>query len=557
MSATISHQVDPRDRMSYSQGFWKLSQTSPTLTQIPIDFDTLPSECPDLSSSVSTSASNNTRSSSISSLYASPTHHHPQHTHSTHHPLSAVKKKHSRLGSLFHSHHSSSTHPRPILEMTPIDSVGTDDEAVASPTSITDIRRSSVASTTTTTTSSSSSGSKSHRSFSSFINPKLWRRHSRRSSHSSSSSNSQQSVPKLSAKYGSYIKPARTPGNKEMGATSKKNIASGATAVIRLVQHPSTHIILAVKEFKKKAKQEDHRDYMKRMLNEYCISKIVSGHPNIVNTIDLVMDEHEHWCTVMEYCAGGDVFNLMAQPNINISTVDQHCLFKQLLQGLDHLHKLGIAHRDIKPENLVLTPGGTLKIADFGVADVVQNDYQNKPQPCHKWCGSEPFWSPELWALTSEETPYDGQALDVWSAGITFFCIRFRSLLFSSAFYHATPPSVPKSARPGSPAAVAAQAKDGGDPEFGKYCLQRQQMEGAECDLWKMTEKGEPGPTHSLSQECRECLAGMLDPNPTTRWTIQQALASAWMQGVETCNDGDLPNGWRHYHSVPSLSHSK
>ncbi|OAD75318.1 hypothetical protein PHYBLDRAFT_110940 [Phycomyces blakesleeanus NRRL 1555(-)] len=331
---------------------------------------------------------------------------------------------------------------------------------------------------------------------------------------------------RLEAKYGRYVKPPQHASNKDSGATSKKNIASGATAVIRLVKNPSTGVILAVKEFKKRGRQEDKRDYRKRMNNEYCISKIASGHVNIVETLDLVLDERERWCTVMEYCAGGDVFNLLAQRTINITTMDRHCLFKQLLTGLEHLHKLGIAHRDIKPENLVLTSRGTLKIADFGVADVVQNDYQTETQLCYKWCGSEPFWSPEVWALCSELSPYDGRALDVWSAAITFFCIRFGRLPFSNAFYNnnGRPIAVPRGAKQGSPAAP-----------------------------------NQPDTGHILSEEERTCLAGMLDPNPKTRWTIKQALESTWIEGVEMCHDGDLPNGWRHHHCVPTLnlSHSK
>jgi serine/threonine protein kinase len=58
---------------------------------------------------------------------------------------------------------------------------------------------------------------------------------------------------------------------------------------------------LAVKEFIKRGKSEDEKEYLKRMHNEYCISKTVSGHPNVVETIDLVMDEKDRWCTVMEY----------------------------------------------------------------------------------------------------------------------------------------------------------------------------------------------------------------------------------------------------------------
>lgn len=121
--------------------------------------------------------------------------------------------------------------------------------------------------------------------------------------HSSSSESSSPStyVPKLSEKYGDYIKPSKSASTKASGATNKHNIGSGATAVIRLVRMHSTGRILAVKEFIKKDKNEDEKEYLKRMHNEYCISKTVSGHANVVETMDLVLDEHDRWCTVMEY----------------------------------------------------------------------------------------------------------------------------------------------------------------------------------------------------------------------------------------------------------------
>ena len=43
-------------------------------------------------------------------------------------------------------------------------------------------------------------------------------------------------------------------------------------------------------------------------------------------------------------------------------------LFRQLLQGLRHIHSQGLAHRDIKPDNILLDDKGNLKIADFGLA---------------------------------------------------------------------------------------------------------------------------------------------------------------------------------------------
>lgn len=234
-----------------------------------------------------------------------------------------------------------------------------------------------------------------------------------------------------------------------------------------------------------------------------------------------------------------------------MTVMEGGCLFKQLMLGLQHLHHLGIAHRDIKPENLVLTKGGTLKIADFGVADVVQTCFEKEAHLCHKWCGSEPFWSPELWKLKNNEEGYNGQALDIWSAAVTYFCVRFQQLPFAAAFYTGKPGSSPPPAgsKEGSPAAVAAAATDGGDQDFGLYIQQREKVGPLACDLWDSF-----GSTEGLTDDAKECLAGMLDPNPDTRWTADQVLESKWVQSIELCNDGELLNGWRHYHSIGSSS---
>ncbi|KAI8142602.1 kinase-like domain-containing protein [Fennellomyces sp. T-0311] len=358
-------------------------------------------------------------------------------------------------------------------------------------------------------------------------------------------------VGRLAEKYGEYVKPERL--HKGMGATSRKNIASGATAVIRLVRSLDGQTILAVKEFKKPDRNETEREYLKRMHNEYCISKSVSDHPNVVKTLDLVLDEQDRWCTVMEYCAGGDLFTLLNERPV-MPEMEQACLFKQLLLGLQHLHSMGIAHRDVKPENLILTTGGTLKIADFGVANVVKAPFQKEAQRCQHWCGSFQFWSPEIWTLKDDNDGYDGQALDVWSAAITYLCMRFGNLPFNAAFFNGVghfPP--PPGAKPGSPAALAASAEDGGDPEYRTYRNQREEKGPLHCDLWDGGHFQNTTPRVSLSEQERECMAGMLDINPVTRWTVDQALACQWMSnGVEMCDDGALPNGWRHYHCIPS-----
>ncbi|CAO3672970.1 unnamed protein product [Rhizopus stolonifer] len=349
-------------------------------------------------------------------------------------------------------------------------------------------------------------------------------------------------IPRLREKYGNYIKVDKKIDAKATGATNRHNIASGATAVIRLVKSPKDDKIYAVKEFLKKKHQEDARDYLKRINSEYCISKTATGHRHIADTLDLVLDDQDRWCTVMEYYEGGDLFNLVYKKRW-LPSIECDCLFKQLLLGIQHLHKLGIAHRDIKPENLMLTRGGTLKITDFGVADVVQTCFEEKMHECHKWCGSEPFWSPEVWCIKSGDDGYDGQALDIWSAAVTYFCIRQLKYPFHCAFYNENPSKIlgPVDAVFGSPANVAANASDGGDPEYGVF-IQQREKNPMEADLWAK---------HNLNgHDVRECMSGMMDPNPHTRWRIDQVINSNWIQQAELCDDGVLPGGSCHTHSL-------
>lgn len=57
-------------------------------------------------------------------------------------------------------------------------------------------------------------------------------------------------------------------------------------------------------------------------------------------------------------------------PQKKLPLFQAHRYFVQLLDGLEYLHGQGVIHKDIKPGNLLLTLDHSLKISDFGVAEV-------------------------------------------------------------------------------------------------------------------------------------------------------------------------------------------
>lgn len=66
-------------------------------------------------------------------------------------------------------------------------------------------------------------------------------------------------------------------------------------------------------------------------------------------------------------------------------------LFVHLVSGLIHVHELGISHRDLKPENLLFDKQMNLKIADFGLCNLIKDSSELITA-----CGSPDYAAPEI-----------------------------------------------------------------------------------------------------------------------------------------------------------------
>ena len=86
-------------------------------------------------------------------------------------------------------------------------------------------------------------------------------------------------------------------------------------------------------------------------------------HPNLVGVYDF-SEENERPYLVMQFVPGEN----LAERQERGEEVDRDRLARELLDALDHIHRAGILHRDVKPANVILEPGCTAKLIDFGIA---------------------------------------------------------------------------------------------------------------------------------------------------------------------------------------------
>jgi serine/threonine protein kinase len=144
-------------------------------------------------------------------------------------------------------------------------------------------------------------------------------------------------------------------------------------------------------------------------------------HENIVKVYDISQNGEVPFI-VVECVSGRDLGDLLGGRRggrLNEQFVRR--MATQLLHALSYAHRRGIIHRDIKPSNILLTSGGTVKVADFGIARIVEEDDVAMGEP-GEIVGSARYMSPEQ--LRGEDaTPRS----DVYSVGVLLYhCLTGR-----------------------------------------------------------------------------------------------------------------------------------
>eukprot|EP00752_Nemacystus_decipiens_P010259 g9143.t1 len=223
---------------------------------------------------------------------------------------------------------------------------------------------------------------------------------------------------------------------------------------------------------------------------EISIHHEVSAHPFVVDLLGVFQDPEA--CFIVEELAkGGSLLDHLHSRASMGTEGEVRLLLRRLLSALVFLHSHDIVHRDIKPENILILEDGVMpsgKLGDFGFATrldphLQQHRTHGAPPAATTAVGTPEYVAPEVLL----QQPFDGRA-DVWSAGVTAFCLLsgtmpFRGLTLDTLY-----------------TAILDGACSYAGPEWGR-----------------------------VSALAQDLVRRMLVVDPRERWTARQLLQHPWL----------------------------
>jgi 5'-AMP-activated protein kinase, catalytic alpha subunit len=240
---------------------------------------------------------------------------------------------------------------------------------------------------------------------------------------------------------------------------------------VKLATHAVTGHKVAVKILNKaKIKQLGMEEKVQREINILHLCT----HPHIIRLYD-VIDTPTDIFLVNEYVSGGELFDYIVSKG-RLSADEARNFFHQIISGVEYCHFQKIVHRDLKPENLLLDANKNIKLADFGLSNLMRDGEFLRTS-----CGSPNYAAPEV----ISGHLYAGPEVDVWSCGVILYALLCGSLPFDDE-------SIPN---------LFKKIKS------GMYSL----------------------PTH-LSQLAKNLIPRMLEVDPMKRITIPEIRMHPWFQ---------------------------
>ncbi|XP_006021576.1 testis-specific serine/threonine-protein kinase 1-like [Alligator sinensis] len=184
---------------------------------------------------------------------------------------------------------------------------------------------------------------------------------------------------------------------------------------------------------------------------------------------------------VMELCVHGDLLEFI-KSNRGLPEGVARKMFRQLSCAVKYCHDLDIVHRDLKCDNILLDKDMNIKLSDFGFSKRCFWDENGRMILSQTFCGSTAYAAPEV----IQGIPYQPKVYDIWSLGVILYVMVCGFMPYDDS-------NVKRMVRLQKERRVIF-------PDF-------------------------------LTQECKDLIFRMLQPNVSHRLRIEDVLSHTWVQG--------------------------
>ena len=204
-------------------------------------------------------------------------------------------------------------------------------------------------------------------------------------------------------------------------------IGEGAMGVVYKAVDPHIHRVVAIKTIRRPLLEAGALDIAaaQRFRHEAQAAGRLN-HPNIVAIYEYGQSGDDEFIA-MEHVEGRSLLALTGR-GTRLALPDVLAVMGQLLDALGCAHAQGVWHRDIKPANLIVTPDGTLKVTDFGIARI---DAAGLTQ-LTAVLGSPGYMAPERYTGAAPD-----ERVDLFSCGVLL-----HELLTGTALFDGSPSEV-------------------------------------------------------------------------------------------------------------------
>lgn len=201
-----------------------------------------------------------------------------------------------------------------------------------------------------------------------------------------------------------------------------QTLGEGANAVVRPAVNTLSGKLYAIKTYNKvKLSNLSQLSTVEKEIK--IISKL--RHKNLIRFIDR-FENRRNIHLVMEYAGKKNLRKILNHQKMTSNHSQKNLkkileIFKQIVQGVAHIHKIGITHRDLKLENIVINEEtGRAKLVDFGYAKFETGKMTSVV------CGTPNYMAPEL----QRRMAHYSKPVDVWALGVILFYLLFESFPF-------------------------------------------------------------------------------------------------------------------------------